>query len=386
MKELSLQIKNVNKYYVENKELSLKEILLLKKIRKREKKTLVLKNINISFKSGKIYGVIGKNGAGKSTLLKIISGVENISEGQIKAEKCNIFPLLEQGDFFENDLTVRENINYALYFQNITNKKKIDKIINKIMRFLNIDEKILNQLTKNISKNDYAKIVFSLSIFSKSNVLLIDEIFNLIDLNYKKKFFKIIKRIKRDKIIICVSHDIGTHYEISDEILWMENGSIFKNLDKNENLSKYFLDVAVQRGFKRMFLTNKQNNEKHFFQSDENIFIKFDFDKNFFTNEISNDFFFEMTLSTENFQACSFKKKIGLKEILNKHFFFKINSYTLAQRKYFLSCKIFNDKDIVINNFETTFEIFHINRTDLNTYDHLGAMISPKLFFYDSRQ
>ena len=185
MKELSLQIKNVNKYYVEKKELSLKEILLLKKFRKREKKTLVLKNINISFKSGKIYGVIGKNGAGKSTLLKIISGVENISEGQIKAEKCNIFPLLEQGDFFENDLTIRENINYALYFQNITNKKKIDKIINKIVRFLNIDEKILNQLTKNISKNDYAKIVFSLSIFSKSNVLLIDEIFNLIDLNYK---------------------------------------------------------------------------------------------------------------------------------------------------------------------------------------------------------
>ena len=42
MKELSLQIKNVNKYYVENKELSLKEILLLKKIRKREEITLVV--------------------------------------------------------------------------------------------------------------------------------------------------------------------------------------------------------------------------------------------------------------------------------------------------------------------------------------------------------
>ena len=70
MKELSLQIKNVNKYYFERRELTLKEILLLKKRDKKQKKTLALKNININFKSGKIYGIIGKNGAGKSTLQK----------------------------------------------------------------------------------------------------------------------------------------------------------------------------------------------------------------------------------------------------------------------------------------------------------------------------
>ena len=58
--------------------------------------------------SGKIYGLIGKNGAGKSTLLKIISGVENITEGKIVANECKIFPLLEQGNFFEGDLTLKK--------------------------------------------------------------------------------------------------------------------------------------------------------------------------------------------------------------------------------------------------------------------------------------
>ena len=43
MKELSLQIKNVNKYYFERRELTLKEILLLKKRDKKQKKTLALK-------------------------------------------------------------------------------------------------------------------------------------------------------------------------------------------------------------------------------------------------------------------------------------------------------------------------------------------------------
>ena len=385
MKELSLQIKNVNKYYFERRELTLKEILLLKKRDKKQKKTLALKNININFKSGKIYGIIGKNGAGKSTLLKIISGIENISEGVVKAENCKIFPLLEKGDFFENDLTIRENITYALYFQDITNNKEINKIIKKILNFLKVEETILDQITKNINKNEYTKILFALSIFSKANVLLIDEVFNLIDLNYKERFFNILKRIKKDKIIICVSHDVATHYEISDEVVLLDNGSVVGNLDKNKNLTKYFFDSVIQKKFKRFILTNKLNKEKYYFQSNEKIFVNFDFDKKFLSNQISNIFCFEITLSTENFVISSFRKQISLKEIIENSFFFKINSYTLAQRKYFLSCKIFNNEDIIINNFDTNFEIFHVNRNDLNTNKHLGSIISPKLFSYDSR-
>lgn len=385
MKELSLQIKNVNKYYFEKRELTLKEILLLKEKNTRQKKTLALNNISINFKSGKIYGIIGKNGAGKSTLLKIISGIDNISEGVVKAENCKIFPLLEQGNFFENDLTIRENIIYALYFQNITNKKEINKIIKRIIKFLKIEEIILDQITKNINKNEYTKILFALSIFSKANVLLIDEVFNLVDLNYKEKFFKILKRIKKDKIIICVSHDIATHYEISDEVVWLENGSILESLDKNKNLTKYFLDVVVQKGFKRFILTNKLKKEKYYFQSNENIFVNFEIEKKFLSDQISNIFCFEITLSTENFIISSFRKEISLKKIIENSFFFKIKPYTLAQRKYFLSCKIFNNKDRIINNFDISFEVFHINRIDLNTNEHLGSVISPKLFNYDSR-
>ena len=83
MKQLSIQLENVNKFYSEKNNLSLKEILLLKNIDKNEKRERALSNINLNLQSGKIYGLIGKNGAGKSTLLKIISGVENITEGKI---------------------------------------------------------------------------------------------------------------------------------------------------------------------------------------------------------------------------------------------------------------------------------------------------------------
>ena len=175
----------------------MKEILLLRNIDNIEKKVKALSDINLNLVSGKIYGLIGKNGAGKSTLLKIISGVENITEGKIVANECKIFPLLEQGNFFEGDLTLKENIIYSLYFQNINNKNQINKILNKIKKFSEINYELFDIKTKDLNKNDYVKIIFALSIYSGANVLIIDEIFNLVDIAFKRKFLDFLKVLKR---------------------------------------------------------------------------------------------------------------------------------------------------------------------------------------------
>ena len=53
-----------------------------------------------------------------------------------------------------------------------------------------------------------------------------------------------LKSFKKNRIIICVSHDLATHIELSDEILWMENGEIKKikmlcRIDTNNELEYY---------------------------------------------------------------------------------------------------------------------------------------------------
>mgnify|MGYP003413132737 FL=1 len=45
----------------------------------------VLKNINIKFDKGKVYGIVGENGAGKTTLFRCIAGLENY-EGEILSD------------------------------------------------------------------------------------------------------------------------------------------------------------------------------------------------------------------------------------------------------------------------------------------------------------
>ena len=67
-----IEIKNIVKKYGDNK------------------KNIILKKINFSFKSGKIYSLVGPSGSGKSTLLNLLSLIDKPSSGNIKICNRNI--------------------------------------------------------------------------------------------------------------------------------------------------------------------------------------------------------------------------------------------------------------------------------------------------------
>ena len=67
-----IQLKNVSKNYFSSKKIE------------------VLKNINYTFKSGKIYSLTGPSGSGKSTLLNLISLIDKPSSGFIKLDNLKI--------------------------------------------------------------------------------------------------------------------------------------------------------------------------------------------------------------------------------------------------------------------------------------------------------
>ena len=51
---------------------------------------LILKDVNLNFQSGKIYGLVGANGSGKTTLMKSILGLNYVDSGQIIFNEINI--------------------------------------------------------------------------------------------------------------------------------------------------------------------------------------------------------------------------------------------------------------------------------------------------------
>ena len=124
MEEISINIKNVSKFFKLNRAnlFSTKSNLdIIKSI----------DNISMKIERGKMIGIIGKNGSGKTTLLRLIAGILSPNNGSIEVHG-RIGPLLQIGTGFKDELNAEENIimyGMILGFSKKEIKEKIDKII-----------------------------------------------------------------------------------------------------------------------------------------------------------------------------------------------------------------------------------------------------------------
>ena len=115
--------------------------LEIKNLSKNFKDVYVLKDINLTFESGKIYGFTGRNGSGKSVLLKIICGFYTPTSGEVLLDNYNYilnndFPkstrcLIEKPNFLP-DLTGYENLKLLASIENKIGDKEIMNTIEKL--------------------------------------------------------------------------------------------------------------------------------------------------------------------------------------------------------------------------------------------------------------
>ena len=71
---------------------------------------VLFKDVNLSFKRGNCYGVIGANGAGKSTFLKILSGELEPNTGEVTKDPGERIAVLKQDHFAYENNTVLETV------------------------------------------------------------------------------------------------------------------------------------------------------------------------------------------------------------------------------------------------------------------------------------
>lgn len=117
------------------------EILTVNNLIKRYGNIEVLKKVNMHINEGEIYGLIGKNGAGKTTLMKMILGLTEITEGEVKlwGSTINNNPAIfakigANLDFqgFYPELSAYENLEVFANIRGITKRNAIEKTLLKV--------------------------------------------------------------------------------------------------------------------------------------------------------------------------------------------------------------------------------------------------------------
>lgn len=223
------------------------DLLKICKINKTFDKTQVLKDVSLSLKKGEVLSIIGPSGSGKSTLLKCISSLEHmdsgliefngltIAEAQRKIKNVEVINASKKiGMVFQNfnlfpHKTVLENIIEAPIIVNHIDKKDAIDIAKKLLIKVDLLDKI-DSYPCTLSGGQKQRIAIARCLAMNPELILFDEPTSALDPKLVSEVLKVIRALAIEKIsLIVVTHEMQFAREISDKIIFMENGEILEN-------------------------------------------------------------------------------------------------------------------------------------------------------------
>ncbi len=202
---------------------------------------LVLKDINLSFEKGKVYGIFGKSGAGKTTLLSLMAGLDIPTNGTIYYKDQNLneinkdkYRANEIGVIFQNynllsHLTALENVILSIDISELKDDNKIEKA-HKLLEKVGIDEKKSNRKVLKLSGGEQQRVSIARALASDPEIILADEPSGNLDKDTELDIINLLKDLakKEKKCVIIISHSQKVHSNV-DKVYMIDKGRIKTN-------------------------------------------------------------------------------------------------------------------------------------------------------------
>lgn len=221
----------------------MKNAIEIRKLKKKYDDNFELGEINLDIPSGYVIGLIGENGAGKTTLIKSILSIINIDSGDIKIFNKNNkdeylvkedIGVVLDGMFFPEIMTINDiNIVMKSIYKNWDSE-----LFNKYLRKFKLSKsKKIKELSKGMRKK--LEIVTALSHHPK--LLILDEPTSGLDPVVRNDILEIFLDFIRDEehTILFSTHITSDLEHIADKIVFIDNGKVILNENKDELLDNY---------------------------------------------------------------------------------------------------------------------------------------------------
>ncbi|MCK5490755.1 MAG: ABC transporter ATP-binding protein [Candidatus Pacebacteria bacterium] len=214
-------------------------------------------NASLKIKKYSYNTLLGPSGCGKTTLLRMISGLENPTEGKVFFDKKDVtnMPTQERdiGFVFQNyslfpHMDIWHNVSYGPIVRNKFTKET-EKYIHSILKMVKLDERA-KAYPNELSGGMKQRVAVARAIATKSPLMLLDEPLGALDVRIGTALrYDLMKLVKKYKLTaIHVTHNQEEAMTISDNIIMMKRGKVIqsgspKEIYKNPNsiFSAYFL-------------------------------------------------------------------------------------------------------------------------------------------------
>jgi len=186
-----------------------------------------LKNINLKFQEGKIYGILGPNGSGKTTLMKIIADLHKQSAGDILI--CGEKPSHKTRAYVAYMPT--ENFVYGwmrvkdafIFYKDMY--ADFDAVrAEELLKFMELD---MNQKVASLSTGQRARLKITLVISRRARVYMLDEPLNGLDPISRTKIKEcIIDQFNAEGVMLISTHLVNEIEQILDEVIFLDHGEV----------------------------------------------------------------------------------------------------------------------------------------------------------------
>ncbi len=225
------------------------EIIKVENLHKSFHSLHVLKGINFKVEKGEIVSVIGPSGSGKSTLLRCLNHLEVADKGSISFEGqyiakadstgkavyknnkevlaiCSNLGMVFQNFNLFPHKSVLENIIEAPIMVKGKSKEAAEKIAIELLNKVGLLEK-KDAYPNQLSGGQKQRVAIARALAMEPDIMLFDEPTSALDPELIGEVLQVIKKLAEERMtMIIVTHEMNFAREISDRIIFMDDGQI----------------------------------------------------------------------------------------------------------------------------------------------------------------
>jgi multiple sugar transport system ATP-binding protein len=215
--------------------------------------TRAVSGMDLESEDGEFIVLVGPSGCGKTTALRMVAGLEEITEGEIRIGErvVNDVPprdrdiaMVFQSYALYPHLTVRENIAFGLRLRKL-DKREVTQRVDRAAHILGLDQ-LLNKKPRELSGGQRQRVAMGRAIVREPQAFLMDEPLSNLDAKLRVQMRAEISSIQRDLGVttIYVTHDQVEAMTMGDRVAVMRKGEL-QQVAKPEDLYERPVNVFV---------------------------------------------------------------------------------------------------------------------------------------------
>lgn len=201
-------------------------------------------SVSLAVRRGQTLGIVGESGSGKSTAAKVMTGLIQPSQGQVRfaGEQVSRFDsairrrlgrvvsvvFQDPATALNARMLVRDALSDPLEVHGIGNATSRRARVSELVSLVGLPQSVLDAIPAQLSGGQRQRVAIARALSLEPQVIVADEPTSALDVSVRAQILNLLQDLKRDLNLgmVFISHDIQTVRHISDDIAVMRNGKI----------------------------------------------------------------------------------------------------------------------------------------------------------------